>query len=78
MKDEKDKIILDAVIIEAHRGGLFSADIGNNTVVMVRPSGKIQQNMIKILSGDRVKIEVSPYDTTKGRIITRLKESQYA
>ena len=78
MKNEKDRIILDAVIIESHRGGLFSADIGNNTTVMVRPSGKIQQNLIKIIVGDKVKIEVSPYDMSKGRIITRLKEGQNA
>lgn len=70
-----DRIILDAVIVETYKGGVFMAELPNKTKVTVRPSGKIQKNMIKIIVGDRVKIEVSPYDMSKGRIITRIKEN---
>ena len=73
MKDNKDRIILEAVIIEANRGGLFIAELPNKTKVTVRPSGKIQKNLIRVIVGDKVMIEVSPYDMSKGRIIQRTK-----
>lgn len=68
-----ERIILDAIITETHRGGLFSAKLDNDDIVMARPSGKMQQNMINIIVGDKVKVEVSPYDFLKGRIISRLR-----
>jgi len=73
MKNEKDRIILDATVIEANRGGIFNVQLDNGTKIIARPSGKIQQHLIKIIVGDKVRVEVSPYDMTKGRIIQRIK-----
>ena len=73
MANNKDRILMEAIIIAANRGGLFVAELPNKTTILAKPSGKIQKNMIKIIVGDRVMIEVSPYDMTKGRIVQRTK-----
>jgi len=73
MSDNRDRILMEAVVIAANRGGLFVAELPNKTTILAKPSGKIQKNMIKIIVGDKVTIEVSPYDMSKGRIIQRTK-----
>lgn len=72
MINDRDRILMEGTVIETHRGGLFKLIVAGN-VLMAKPSGKIQQNMIKIIVGDKVKVEISPYDTSKGRITMRLK-----
>jgi len=72
-KTDRDRMIINGVVSQAHKGGLFSVEIEGNIVVMAKPCGKIQKNLIKIIVGDKVVVELSPYDITKGRIITRLK-----
>ena len=49
----------------------YKVELDNGTVVMARVSGKMRMNMIRVLPGDRVTLEFSPYDLTRGRIIYR-------
>jgi translation initiation factor IF-1 len=54
---------------------MFRVDLDNGFNVLAHISGKIRRNYIKILPGDRVKVELTPYDLTKGRITYRLKNT---
>lgn len=57
--------------------GMFNIKLENGVTVMAHLSGKIRQNRIKILMGDKVTVELSPYDLTKGRITYRFKPGEY-
>jgi translation initiation factor IF-1 len=76
-KVERDRLEFVGEVVEAHRGGLFKVrtNVGTlaETIILATPCGKISQNLIKILVGDLVKVEVSQYDTSRGRIISRLR-----
>jgi translation initiation factor IF-1 len=63
----------DATIIEALSNAMFRAELENGHVLIAHISGKMRMHYIKILPGDKVKIEMSPYDLTKGRITYRYK-----
>ena len=63
----------DGTIIEALSNAMFRAELENGHVLTDHISGKMRMHYIKILRGDRVKIEMSPYDLTKGRITYRYK-----
>jgi translation initiation factor IF-1 len=52
---------------------MFKVELENGMVILAHISGKIRKNFIRILPGDKVKIELSPYDLTRGRITYRLK-----
>lgn len=67
-----DNIEIEGVISEALPGTTFKVDIGNDHTVMAQLSGKLRLNNIRIAIGDKVRLEVSPYDLTKGRITWRL------
>ncbi len=68
----QDKIILEGVVSEALPNATFRVELTNGESVLAHISGKIRLHYIKILAGDRVQIEMSPYDLTKGRITRRL------
>ena len=63
----------EGTIIEALSNAMFRVELDNGHVIIAHISGKMRQNYIKILTGDRVKVEMSPYDLTKGRIFFRYK-----
>jgi translation initiation factor IF-1 len=63
----------DGTIIEALSNAMFRVELENGHVITAHISGKMRMNYIKILPGDKVKIEMSPYDLTKGRITFRYK-----
>lgn len=67
-----EKIILEGVVSEALPNATFRVDLANGQQLLAHISGKIRMNYIKILAGDRVQVEISPYDLTKGRITRRL------
>lgn len=69
---DKEKIVLDGAVIEALPNATFRVELANGQVVLAHVSGKIRMNYIKILPGDKVQIEMSPYDLTKGRITRRM------
>lgn len=64
---------LDGEVLEALPNTLFRVQIPDGTVVLCHLSGRMRLNYIKILPGDRVKLEMTPYDKTKGRIVYRYK-----
>ncbi len=68
----KDKIILEGVISEALPNATFRVELENGQTVLAHISGRMRLHYIKILPGDKVQIEMSPYDLTKGRITRRL------
>mgnify|MGYP002794687827 FL=1 len=63
----------DGVIVEALSNAMFRVELENGHIVLAHISGKLRMNYIKILPGDTVTIEMSPYDLSKGRIIWRDK-----
>ena len=63
----------DGTIIEALSNAMFRVELENGHVIIAHISGKMRMHYIKILPGDRVKVEMSPYDLTKGRITFRYK-----
>ena len=66
-------IELDGVILEALSNAMFKVELENGHVITAHISGKMRMHYIKILPGDKVKVEMSPYDWTKGRISFRYK-----
>ena len=63
----------DGIILEALSNAMFRVELENGHVITAHISGKMRMHYIKILTGDKVKIEMSPYDLTKGRITYRSK-----
>ncbi|MDR0485995.1 MAG: translation initiation factor IF-1 [Elusimicrobiota bacterium] len=70
---KEEKITLDAKILEALPNAMFKAQVENGHIVLAHICGKMRMNYIRILPGDNVKLELSPYDLTRGRIIYRDK-----
>lgn len=66
-------IEMDGLVTEALANAMFRVELDNGHELLAHLSGKIRQNFIKICAGDRVKLEMSPYDLTKGRICYRYK-----
>ena len=66
-------IELDGTIIESLSNAMFRVELENGHIVLAHISGKMRMHYIKILIGDKVKLEMSPYDLTKGRITYRYK-----
>ncbi|MFM7668602.1 MAG: translation initiation factor IF-1 [Bacteroidota bacterium] len=63
----------DGIILEALPNAMFKVELENGHVIIAHISGKMRMFYIKILPGDKVKVEMSPYDLTKGRISFRYK-----
>ena len=65
----KDDVIeLEGTVIEALPNTMFQVDIGNGHTILAHISGKLRMNYIRILPGDKVTVQMSPYDLTRGRI----------
>jgi translation initiation factor IF-1 len=67
----KDVIEVEGVVKEALPNALFRVELTNKHVILAHISGKLRMHYIRILPGDKVKVEMSPYDLTKGRITWR-------
>ena len=63
----------DGIIVESLSNAMFRVELENGVQIIAHISGKMRMHYIKILPGDRVKVEMSPYDLTKGRIVFRYK-----
>jgi translation initiation factor IF-1 len=70
---KQDLIVQDGTIIEALSNAMFRVKLENGHELISHISGKMRMNYIKILPGDRVQVEMSPYDLNKGRITFRYK-----
>jgi translation initiation factor IF-1 len=70
---KEEKIEVKAKILEALPNAMFRAQVENGHIILAHICGKMRMNYIRILPGDNVKLELSPYDLTRGRIIYREK-----
>ena len=70
---KQDAIEVDGVITEALSNAMFRVQLENGPLIIATISGKMRMHYLKILAGDRVKVEMSPYDLTRGRISFRYK-----
>ena len=66
-------IELEGTVVEALPNTMFQVDIGNGHTILAHISGKLRMNFIRILPGDKVTVQMSPYDLTRGRITWRSK-----
>lgn len=70
---KEEKIEVEGTVVEVLPNGLFKVELDNGHKVLAHISGKIRIHYIRILTGDKVKIELSPYDLSRGRITYRFK-----
>ncbi|HON87259.1 MAG: translation initiation factor IF-1 [Firmicutes bacterium] len=70
---KQDSIEVEGRVIEPLPNAMFRVEVEGGHVVLAHISGKMRINFIKILPGDKVLVELSPYDLTRGRIVRRLK-----
>ena len=70
---KQDVIEVEGKVLEALPNAMFQVELENGHVVLAHVSGKIRMNVIRILPGDKVTIELTPYDLTRGRITYRFK-----
>lgn len=76
MNQEKQSLIeMEGIVTQCLSNGMFRVKLENGFNVLAHVSGKIRRNFIRILLGDRVTVELSPYDLTRGRIIFRLRQN---
>jgi translation initiation factor IF-1 len=78
MAKEEDKIQVEGTITEALPGTVFRVRLDNGHSVLAYLSGRMRKYYIRILLGDRVKVEMSPYDLSRGRIVFRQKKADEA
>ena len=70
---KNDVIEVEGTVLEKLPNAMFSVELENGHQILAHISGKLRMNFIRIIPGDKVKIEMSPYDLSKGRIIWRDK-----
>ena len=78
MAKKEEKIQVEGMVIEALPGTQFKVRLDNDHEVLAYLSGKMRKYYIRILLGDRVRVEMSPYDLTRGRIVYRHKKGYTA
>lgn len=71
-RKKEEALELMGIVIETLPNAMFRVELENGLKILAHVSGKMRMHFIRILPGDRVKVEVSPYDPTRGRIIYRL------
>jgi translation initiation factor IF-1 len=70
---KEDSIEVQATVLETLPNAMFKVELDNKHRVLAHISGRMRKNFIKILPGDKVLVELSPYDLTRGRIVYRFK-----
>ncbi|MBI4432726.1 MAG: translation initiation factor IF-1 [Candidatus Omnitrophica bacterium] len=70
---KEEAVQVEGVVAEALPNAMFRVELANQHRVLAHVSGKMRMNFIRILPGDKVMLELSPYDLTRGRIIYRVK-----
>jgi translation initiation factor IF-1 len=73
MAKKEEKIVMEGTVVEALPGTQFKVELDNEHEVLAYLSGKMRRYYIRILLGDRVRVELSPYDLTRGRITYRYR-----
>ncbi len=72
-KPKDDTILVEGTVVEPLPNAMFRVELDNKHQVLAHISGKMRKNFIRILTGDRVLVELSPYDLSRGRIVYRFK-----
>lgn len=75
-ENTKEVIEVIGTVLEPLPNAMFKVELENGHVILAHISGKMRMHYIKILPGDRVRVEMTPYDLSKGRITYRLKDSE--
>ena len=70
---KEDQIVMEGTVIETLPNTLFRVELENGHVINAHISGRMRKSYIRVLTGDKVKVEMTPYDLTKGRINYRFK-----
>jgi translation initiation factor IF-1 len=73
MAEKEEKVELDGEVVEALRNGQFRVTLDNGHETLAYTAGKMRRFRIRILPGDRIKVELSPYDLSRGRIVYRYR-----
>ena len=73
MENRDDRLEIEGTVAEKLPNNMFRVDLSNGHKIIAYVSGKMRLNFINILQGDKVKVEVSPYDLSRGRIVFRSK-----
>jgi len=74
MRKQRDVIEVEGYVVECRRSAMFTVELDNGHRVLAHISGKIRKNYIKIVLEDRVLVELTPYDLTRGRIVFRYRD----
>ena len=74
MASQKEVIKLTGSVVEALPNAQFRVELENGHIIVAHMSGKMRKNYIRLVPGDRVEVELTPYDLTKGRISFRLRD----
>lgn len=69
---KQNLLTVEGIVMQALPNVMFRVELDNGAVILCVACGKMRQNYIKILEGDKVRVEISPYDLTRGRIVSRL------
>ena len=77
-QQDENRIICQGVVVESLRNATFRVKLDNGQTVLVKASGKMRMRYVRVLLGDRVTVQLSKYDLTKGRIVYREKVQQVA
>ena len=72
-KTKSDVITMDGIVEKALPNAMFQVKLDGGHTILAHISGKMRMHYVKILAGDKVSVELSPYDLTKGRIVVRYK-----
>jgi len=70
---KEEAVQVEGTVVESLPNAMFRVELQNQHLVLAHVSGKMRMNFIRILQGDKVMLELSPYDLTRGRIIYRVK-----
>ncbi len=70
---KQDVFEIEGVVLETLPNAMFKVELANKHIILAHISGRMRKNFIRILPGDRIRVEISPYDLTKGRITYRYK-----
>ena len=73
MASQKEVIKLGGTVVDALPNTQFRVELENGHIIIAHMSGKMRKNFIRLVPGDKVEVELTPYDLTKGRISSRLK-----
>ncbi len=72
MRDQKGNVEIDGKVTQALPNTMFRVELGDGRIVLTTLSGRMRKNFIRIFPGDRVRVEMTPYDEERGRIIFKL------